>query len=314
MEHRRFVLIGAVAAALILVSSLFLVLGTQAGEDLPPPRQDTLGLAISWPDLTVSPVEVLTVTATRLDYRFVITNVGVITAYLDGVLPGTEDDVYFQTIVSDDTEYGNSGDKPTGGFNMSNYVTELGPGEEYTHTYFANPAGVYFFDYNYFMVMIDSSFNMDEANEDNNVGYVALPDGPDLVVPTIDVLSINSNSVVYQFEVQNIGDGTADLDGPDDGSTADNINFQGYLSENDTLGDGDEVAAGGGTILSPTELLPGETFTYTVPAGMLGSNYLDYRYIFVIIDLVDNLPETDEGNNEGMGEIPYFIYLPLIQR
>jgi hypothetical protein len=314
VEHRRFILIGAVVLALILVSSLFSVLGTRASEDLLQSHQNTVGSADPLPDLIVSRVDALTVTATRLDYRFVIQNVGVITADLDGVLPDTSDDVLVQTILSEDTTYGNTGDRATGGFNMSHYVTELGPGEEFTHTYYANPADVYFFDYNYFMVMIDSSEELDEIDENNNVGYVGLPDGPDLIVPSVDVLNINDNGVVYKFEVQNIGDGTADLDGPDDGTPMDNVNFQGYLSVNDTLWDGDDVPAGGGSILSPTELLPGEVFTYTMTAGMSGSNYLDYRYIFVVIDLVDNLPETDEDNNEGMGEIPYFIYLPQILR
>jgi hypothetical protein len=197
---------------------------------------------------------------------------------------------------------------------MDYYITELGPGEEFTHTYYSNPIGIYFFDYAYFMAKIDASDYLIEDDENNNIGYESLPDGPDLVVPTVDVLNINSLSVVYRFVVENIGDGSADIDGPDDGTLTDNVNFQGYLSINDTLGDGDDVPAGGGFITSPTELLPAEVFTFTMSAGMSGANYLDYRYIFVVIDLVDNLPETNESNNEGMGEIPYFIYLPLIQR
>jgi len=304
VKYRRFVIMGTVIAALTLINSIFSVLEAQASKGLL--HQNTIELAAPMIDLAVTQVDVLTVTATRLDYRFVIKNEGLTTISMDGIT--------YQTILSNDTTYGNSGDIPAGSASMDYYIAELGPGEEYTLTYYSNPTGVYFFDYAYFMVKIDASEYLEEDDETNNEGYAPLPDGPDLIVPTIDVLNINSNGVVYRFVVQNSGDGSADLDGPDGSDPWDNINFQGYLSINDTLGDGDDVPVGGGFILSPTELLPGDVFTYTMSAGMSGANYLDYRYIFVIIDQVDNLSETNESNNEGVGEIPYFIYVPLIQR
>jgi hypothetical protein len=89
--------------------------------------------------------------------------------------------------------------------------------------------------------------------------------------------------------------------------------FQGYLSPDDHLGDPDDIPTSSGYLLDPIELYPGEAFTRTEPAGMLGPNFLDYRYAFVTIDLTHNLTETNETNNTGMAEVPYFTYLPLVQ-
>ena len=314
MAYKRFVLVIAFAAALLLVGGLFTILSAQAGEVFGSNHSPAANLNNDLPDLTITRVDLLTVTATSLDYRFVIKNIGVITADLDGTLPDSTDDVLIQTILSEDTTYGNSGDKATGGFSIVPYITELGPGKELTLTQIANPSDIYFFDYNYFMVMIDSSDCLTETLENNNVGYASLPNGPDLIVEDIDVLSISDSGVVYRFVVRNIGDGIADLNGPDEMDPMDNINFQGYLSPNNILGDAGDIAAGGGYILSPTELYPDDVFTQTILAGMLGSNFLDYRFIFVDIDLVNNLPETNENNNRGMAEVPYFTYLPLVQR
>jgi len=317
MAYRRFVLVIAFAAALLLVGGLFTILSAQAGQGFGSNHSPAANLDNGLPDLTVTRLDLLTVTATSVDYRFVIKNIGVITADLDGALPDTTDDVLIQIILSEDTIFGNSGDKPVGGFSIVPYITELGPGEAFTLTQIANPAGVYFFDHNYFMLKIDNGDKLTEADEDNNVGYAPLPDGPDLIVEKIDVLSINDSGVVYRFVVRNIGDAIADLDGTDPISVTDNVMFQGYLSPNDVLGDPGDIPTSSGYLLeplNPIELYPGEAFTRTESAGMLGSNFLDYRYAFVTIDLTDNLTETNETNNTGMGEVPYFTYLPLVQR
>lgn len=304
MEHRRFIIIGVVAAALILVSSLLSVLGTQAGEGLPPYQDQDAGLAADeLPDLIVTRTVALTVTATYLDYRFVIKNVGVITADLDGTDPGWGDDVYFGTALSNGTDF-DTAEKHVSSFPITFYgITELGPGEEFTLTHYANPDGVYFFDYDYFIIKIDSSLVLTETLDTNNEDYVRLPDGPDLIVESIDVQNINSSWVVYQFVTKNEGDGIADMNG---------VYHQGYLSEDDNLGSGDHPV-GGAVVTTPTELYPGDVFT-TTWIGASGSNFLDYRYVFVDIDVSSVLTETNETNNLGMGEIPYFLYLPLTQR
>jgi hypothetical protein len=233
---------------------------------------------------------------------------------LDGTHPDLSDDVYFQAILSNDTVYGNSGDRGAGSGPLTQVITELAPGEELTYTSQSALAGVYYFDYSYFLVKVDAYTDLDEVNEDNNVGVAALPDGPDLIVEKVEVLSIDSSNVVYQFTVRNIGDGMADLDGPDEVAWEDNVNFQGILSPDDTLGNIGDKGAGGGTIMSPTELDPGEAFTHSTSAGMGGANYQDYHYLFVEIDGVNNLGETDENNNVGMTEITRFVYLPFVLR
>lgn len=310
MAYRRFVLVIAFATALILLGGLFTILNAQAGNSFSPNQDPAANIDIPLPDLSVTRVDVFTVTETSVDYRFVIKNEGATTISMEGI--------YYMTIASTDDVYGNSGDVPTGGYLMTTYINELGPGEVYTITQTANPDGIYFFDYNYFMVMIDPSDSLIEADEGNNVGYAALPDGPDLVVEDIDVLSINDSGVVYRFVVRNIGDGIADLDGPDDVDPYDNVMFQGYLSPNDNLVDPGVIPTSSGYLLNPPdpiELYPGEAFTHTEwSVGTLGPNFLDYRYAFVTIDLTDNLTETNEINNTGMGVVPYFIFLPLVQR
>jgi hypothetical protein len=306
MAYRRFILVIAFATALLLVGGLFTILSAQAGYSFSPNQDPADNIDIPLPDLSVTRVDVFTVTETSVDYRFVIKNEGLTTISMENI--------YYGTVASNDITYGNSGDVPTGGWAMSTYLAELGPGEAYTLTQTANPDGIYFFDYNYFMVMIDLSDSLIEADEGNNVGYAALPDGPDLIVEDIDVLSINDSGVVYRFVVRNIGDGIADLDGADPLIVTDNVMFQGYLSPNDNLEDPGVIPSSSGFLLDPIELYPGEAFTRTESAGMLGANFLDYRYAFVTIDLTDNLTETLETNNTGMAEVPYFTYLPLTQR
>ena len=309
MKHRRYVLVGVFTAALILVGGVFTLLDAQADGKLSPVQSNKISPLLPEEDLAVTRVDILTATNTRLDFRFVAKNEGPTTISMISITYGT--------IVSNDTTYGNTGDKPTGGWSMISHVPELGPGEEFTVTQTANPSNIDFFAYDYFMVRIDNNNHLTEPNEANNVNWAQLAAGPDLIVPTVNVLSINSTSVVYEFVVENIGDGGADLDGPDDGNVFDNILYQAYLSENATFGDGDEVPAGGGYHISPpypSDLFPGEVFTVTYSGS--GSNFLDYRYIFVLADAAvpDALPETDETNNRGRGVIPYFLFLPVIQR
>jgi len=306
MANRWFVLVGVVAAALILVGSLFSVLGAQASVSLPPTQRRSADLAADLPDLRVSQIEVLTMTASTLEGYYVIQNTGPVTADLDGPTSAYTDNVDFQAILSPDTDPFDADNIGAGG----GYImegNELGPGEEFTVSINIEPPGVYLFDYNFLFAEVDLVKNLTESNEANNQTMIALPDGPDLVIIDIDVLSINNNDIIYQFVTKNEGDGIADLN---------NVGFQGYLSENIAFGDGDDIPAGGGTIVDPTELYPGDVFTTSMWAGMLGANYQDYRYIHVMIDPSDALTETvpGESNNLGTGEIPYFLFLPVILR
>jgi len=306
MKKRMFILFGVTAAAFILVGSLISRMGAQAGV-----ISDPAGIGL--PDLIVDRVDVISMTSTFLEYRFVIKNIGTEVADIDGPNPSDPgDNVNMQGILSADDVFNNLGDIGAGG----SYLTEpleLGPGESYTYTYITSPAGQYLFDYDYLFVEIDGFDNLVEADENNNLGMTTLPDGPDLIVESIEVLWINSSGIGYEFVVKNIGDGMADLDGLDPDGFWDNINFQGYLSPNDVLHDTGDVGAGGMFIISPTVLNPGESFTHGTSAGMSGV-YTDYHYIFVEIDGAGNLSETDEGNNIGMAEILFKRYLPLVIR
>ena len=313
MKNRRTTVIFATFAAFILVGSLLSGLDTQASESFGRTPQGPSELANGSPDLIVSQIEVLTMTATSLDYRFLIQNIGDAVADIDGANPSDpSDNVNFQGVLSKDDVFG--GDDIGAGGSYLTVPAELAPGEEYTYTMSTGMPGVYYFDYDYLFVTVDAVGNLVESDEENNRSSIELPDGPDLIVENVDVLSIDSVSVIYQFTVRNIGDGMADLDGPDDVNIFDNVNFRGVLSPDDILDNAGDKAAGGSYILSPTELYPGKAFTHSFSAGMGGANYLDFHYLFVEIDGVGNLPETNEENNIGMTEILHYLYLPLILR
>lgn len=317
MVNRRTTIIFTIFAAFILVGSLLSGLDTQASEPSGLTAQGSSELAITFPDLIVSRIEVLTMTATSLDYLFVIKNDGDAVADIDGANPGDpSDNVDFQGYLSKDAVPGGMDDIGAGGMFLT-VPAELAPGEEYSYTMSTGMAGVYYFDYDYLFVVVDLVNNLVESNEANNISSIILPDGPDLIVENVEVLSIDSVSVIYQFTIRNIGDGMADLDGPDDVNIFDNVNFRGVLSPDDILDNAGDKGAGGAFLnppIDPTELYPGEVFTKSFSAGMGGANYLDFHYLFVEIDGVGNLPETNEDNNTGMTEILRYLYLPLILR
>jgi hypothetical protein len=315
MKIRRTTIFFAVLAAFILVGSLLSGLDTQASEPFGRTVQGSSELANGSPDLIVSRIDVLTMTATSLDYLFVIQNIGDAVADIDGANPSdVYDNVNFQGVLSKDAAFG--GDDIGAGGSFLTAPAELAPGEEYTYTTSTGMAGFYYFDYDYLFVTVDVVENLVESNEDNNRTRIELPDGPDLIVENVEVLSIDSVSIIYQFTVRNIGDGMADLDGPDEVAWDDNVNFQGLLSPDDIL-DPSDKGVGGGYLnppIDPAELYPGDVFTKSFSAGMGGANYLDFHYLFVEIDGVGNLPETNEDNNIGMTEILHYSYLPLILR
>ena len=156
------------------------------------------------------------------------------------------------------------------------------------------------FDYDYFIVKINTiQSRLVEISYTNNEGYT--PIKPDLIVPSIQVLSIHSSNVEFEVEVQNIGGHVADLSG---------VTFQAFLSIDDELGYGDK-AVGGWPISPPAELLPGETITKIYSGGTPGQDFQMYHYLIGIIDFNSALQETDEGNNQSEGEIPCFIFLPM---
>lgn len=315
MPKRHTAIILAVLSGFILVGSLCFALDTQAGELFRNTVGGSAGLAIPLPDLVVSRIELLTMTANSLDYLVVIENIGEAAAQIVGE-PGYEDDVNFQGYLSQDPVLGGLDDRGGGGRYLLE-PAELAPGEAYTYPMSIGTGEDYAFDYSTLFVEVDAVKHLGESNEDNNINWITLPDGPDLVVESVQVLNINSTAIVYQFTVRNIGDGMADLDGPDDVGWADNVNFRGVLSPDDILDNFGDKGAGGAYLnppFDPVALNPGEAFTKSYAAGMGGANYLDFHYLFVEIDGFDNLGETNESNNVGLTQVPRFIYLPLVLR
>jgi hypothetical protein len=291
-------------------------LEAQARDHVDRNKEKSPELAEPLPDLIVSRIEVLTMTSTSLDYILVIKNIGDAAADIDGVDPGYSDNVNYQSILSPDNIYNNPGDRGAGG-SVFLEPDQLAPGEEYSYTIPSAMSEVYYFDYDYLFVELDTAGNLTETNETNNVGMASLPLGPDLIVEDVTVLNINSDQIVYQFTVRNIGDGMADLDGPDAVDLYDNVNFRGVLSPDDIMDNAGDKPAGGSYLFPPSdpaELDPGEAFTKYYSAGMGGANHLDFHYLFVEIDGFENLGETNENNNIGMTEVPRFLYLPLIIR
>ena len=86
---------------------------------------------------------------------------------------------------------------------------------------------------------------------------------PDLIVSRVEVLSMTATSLEYRFVVENIGDAAADIDGENPEDPFDNVNFQSILSQDNVLGGMDDRGGGGGYLLAPSELAPGEEYTYT---------------------------------------------------
>jgi len=314
MKKRRPAMIVASLAAAILVASLLFALDTQASEFLRGTAQPPSGVEITFPDLIVARIDVLTMTATTLEYRFVIQNIGDAVADIDGANPSDpSDNVDFQGVLSKDGYFGGADDIGAGGSYLL-LPAELAPGEEYTYTMSTGMAGVNYFDYLVLFVEVDVINNLVESNEGNNQSGLILPDGPDLVVESVYILSIDSEQVTYQFTVRNIGDSMADMDGLDHTSILDNVNFRGVLSPDNIIDNYGDKGAGGSYLVTPTELYPGEAFTHTFAAGMGGANYQDFHYLIVEIDGIDNLTETDEENNIGLTEIFHLRYMPLILR
>jgi hypothetical protein len=127
--------------------------------------------------------------------------------------------------------------------------------------------------------------------------------GPDLVITDfyVDAVHITptDSAVTYCWTIRNIGDASADLEGPS-GIPEDNVSVQAYISH-DTIFENLDDSPAGGTIVAnspaPT-LAPGEEisgcFTSSVQAGIYPC---DWEYIVLMVDWGLSLDETNETNN-----------------
>jgi hypothetical protein len=289
---------------LALAINLFAIAVHQDGQAMwgePTPNYN-----IPQPDLIVSSLEVISVSATSITYEYEIKNIGDATADIDGQSGDISDNVAYQGVISMDTIYENGIAGVGGGYLLS--PASLEPGETFTKTVTSGPA-IDPRTANYLIVKIDHSDVLPEANENNNTGWGTIPK-PDLIVSSVEVTSVSATTISYEFEIKNIGDETADIDGPT-GDPSDNIAYQAVLSM-DTDYENGIAGVGGGYLLSPASLEPGETFTKTATSGP-SIDPRSANYLVVKIDQFNVLPESNDDNNTGWAPIAVNkIFLPML--
>jgi len=122
-----------------------------------------------------------------------------------------------------------------------------------------------------------------------------LPKGtPDLIVKSLVVTEKTPTSIDYDFTIQNIGDGAANMDGKTENW---NLAIQAYLSTDTNLDNSDKPA--GGTILGSSPL------GYLDPEEELSSNFgcwfdydiSQYTYLLLKVDHSNVVEESNEDNN-----------------
>lgn len=120
---------------------------------------------------------------------------------------------------------------------------------------------------------------------------------PDLVISSLSAKVIAPNRIQYSWTITNVGTGSANLEGPNSGST-DNISVQAFVSKDTVYGNTGDVAAGG-TIVGTSPLAkldPGKsrsgTFTATVDANLTQKPHLVLK-----VDPGNKMVELKEDNN-----------------
>lgn len=237
------------------------------------------------PDLTVSVVNVTDNTGPDISYEYQLSNTG-------GA--ATSGNIFYNEIyLSLDTE-----------FSISDHFIEwesvsavIPPGGTYNSgilntTVTGVPDGSY-----YLVVITDVFDDMTEDNESNNTGYddsplvvISLGPLPDLTVSNVNVLVASSSSVIYNYEISNIGSL------PASGNIEDNV----YLSDNTDIGFTDFLIASnshsdiipGGGIYTSSGLLANFT-------GIPNGNY----FLGIITDVDSSITEENESNNSGCNTV-----------
>ena len=143
----------------------------------------------------------------------------------------------------------------------------------------------------YIGVILDPSDNIEEIDENNNTKYAYpfhVESRPDLTVASVSAqpaeVTAGTDELEVTYNIQNIGYGSA-------GS----LNNKIVLSEDTTIGDGDDIDL---MTFSVSSLLPGSsvggTQNPTVPSYVEG-----YYYVGVIADTGGAIPEIPGANNTG---------------
>jgi len=117
---------------------------------------------------------------------------------------------------------------------------------------------------------------------------------PDLIIESLTVDSIMTDTISYSYVIRNIGDAPVDLDGSTD-SLVDDVDIQAFLSQDEIFNnEGDSPA--GGRILGAGILAPTETFSGTFSS----STQVDpttFAFLTLMVDWGEAVFESNEENN-----------------
>ncbi len=141
----------------------------------------------------------------------------------------------------------------------------------------------------YFIILIVGLFSM----KSNSV----YANGPDLIVSSLDAIVYNTNYLRYNYQITNIGDQAASLEG-ETLESFDNVKIQAFISTDTIIGNADDMPTGGSILgLSPiADLLAGEFIEGSFTSNTTIDPSQD-SYLALVIDWGNDLQECNEDNN-----------------
>ena len=128
---------------------------------------------------------------------------------------------------------------------------------------------------------------------------------PDLIISSLKVTKLEADSIRYAGTLQNIGLGSANLDGPTT-ANSDNVSIQAFVSSDKVFGNSDDKPAGGTVLgIGPLGLLKqGEERSFSFGAS-IAVNVQTHPYLLVKADWGEVVAETNERNNVANARIPH---------
>ncbi|MBK8703135.1 MAG: hypothetical protein IPN33_05630 [Saprospiraceae bacterium] len=214
-----------------------------------------------------------------------------------GAAPGVWSDV---AILSTDLVAGNAGDIVVGQWQRTGPLPATGADNYTVHSQVVLPANA---SGNYILLLqTDYTATVGETNENNNVRDVslfvtqALP--ADLIPYNVGAQAVDTiaTDMTVTWKLQNAGINTIS------GYMQEGI----YLSADTIWATRDVLFATRNSFIS---LTPGSNASHQVTSRLEGLSRRDY-FIFIKIDQLNNLPETDEDNNCAIGLAPVFVEVP----
>jgi len=256
----------------------------------------------------VTNIQTYSLDSSKILYQMHVKNIGSAEVDLHGEdSESNNDNVQFHAVWSADEIYGNEDDIFSGQGPIIAPAGEnvLSPGESVMQVKVLAPASS---THPYHIIYIDRDNDVEEENEDNNTFvFEYLPQGPDLVISDITLVSLSDTFATYDVTIRNDGNEVAPFHNGTISDTTDDVILQSVWSDNTVYGDSGDVAAGGTRVSEPTSLAPGEEVTVTRMATLSVTDYLQTPYIVVKIDNADDVEELDETNNTNyvfiLGEV-----------